>query len=70
MFLDIIVYITGALGICFCILCLACGLFYLAELIEEYTKTTKKILSGVIIVTKQPLSNLDSNHCVYSFMVV
>eukprot|EP00736_Rhodelphis_marinus_P002552 Rmarinus@m.8400 len=47
-FFTLLVYASGYLAFAFGVLCLACGLYYLAELIEEYTALTKKILTYTI----------------------
>ncbi|PXF45167.1 hypothetical protein BWQ96_05068 [Gracilariopsis chorda] len=45
----ILVYISGYLFIVFAAICLACGLYYLVELAEEYTSFTKKLIrSGIL----------------------
>jgi|EP00908_Phaeocystis_cordata_P020962 glucose uptake protein GlcU len=44
------VYIAGYLLLIFVAICLACGLYFLAELAEEHIRLTKKLL-GVSIVT-------------------
>eukprot|EP00669_Euglena_mutabilis_P006732 TRINITY_DN2236_c0_g1_i1.p2 TRINITY_DN2236_c0_g1~~TRINITY_DN2236_c0_g1_i1.p2 ORF type:complete len:217 (+),score=92.80 TRINITY_DN2236_c0_g1_i1:76-726(+) len=38
------------LALCFAALCLACGFYYLAELSEEYTVLTRKILRTMVYV--------------------
>ncbi|KAJ3048348.1 erv26 super protein [Rhizophlyctis rosea] len=43
-FLGALSYIGAVFGLGFMTLCLACGLYYLAELVEEYTVATKKII--------------------------
>eukprot|EP00003_Mantamonas_plastica_P008924 TRINITY_DN1804_c0_g1_i3.p1 TRINITY_DN1804_c0_g1~~TRINITY_DN1804_c0_g1_i3.p1 ORF type:complete len:104 (-),score=5.53 TRINITY_DN1804_c0_g1_i3:62-373(-) len=35
----------------FATLCLACGLYYLAELVEEHTRMTKKVLRLLILIS-------------------
>ena len=47
-FSIILVYFGFYLFIVFLSLSIACGLYYLAELIEEYTVTTKRVLGYVI----------------------
>ena len=41
----------GSYGILFvfCTLCVACGLYYLAELVEEYTSLAKRVLRDLIL---------------------
>ncbi|RUS16610.1 transmembrane adaptor Erv26-domain-containing protein [Endogone sp. FLAS-F59071] len=43
-FLHILAYVGAVLAFIFVTLSLACGLYYLAELVEEYTVLTKKII--------------------------
>ncbi|KAI8578370.1 hypothetical protein K450DRAFT_247565 [Umbelopsis ramanniana AG] len=43
-FLHLVAYGATILAFCFVVLSLACGLYYLAELVEEYTVFTKKII--------------------------
>ncbi|KAL1521843.1 hypothetical protein AB1Y20_021494 [Prymnesium parvum] len=40
-----VVYVAGYLFLLFVAVCLACGLYYLAELAEEYTSLTRKLIS-------------------------
>lgn len=40
-----IVYVSGYLSLIFVAVCLACGLYYLAELAEEYTVLTKRLIT-------------------------
>ncbi|CAO3630961.1 unnamed protein product [Cunninghamella blakesleeana] len=49
-FLHIVAYGATALAFGFAILSLACGLYYLAELVEEYTVYTKKVIKTMTIV--------------------
>merc|ERR1711934_314861 len=44
MFFVGLVYISGYLFLVFIAICLACGLYYMAELAEEYPTLTKKII--------------------------
>eukprot|EP01102_Stenamoeba_stenopodia_P003034 TRINITY_DN12963_c0_g1_i1.p1 TRINITY_DN12963_c0_g1~~TRINITY_DN12963_c0_g1_i1.p1 ORF type:complete len:210 (-),score=21.47 TRINITY_DN12963_c0_g1_i1:26-655(-) len=46
--LTAVVYLSYAFLFCMATICLACGLYYLAELVEEYTIMTKKILRNTI----------------------
>eukprot|EP00735_Rhodelphis_limneticus_P001578 TRINITY_DN12221_c0_g1::TRINITY_DN12221_c0_g1_i1::g.13031::m.13031 TRINITY_DN12221_c0_g1::TRINITY_DN12221_c0_g1_i1::g.13031 ORF type:complete len:240 (+),score=21.33,sp/Q5BJW3/TX261_RAT/37.93/1e-31,Erv26/PF04148.8/3.7e-51,GATA/PF00320.22/0.4 TRINITY_DN12221_c0_g1_i1:63-722(+) len=48
-FFTILVYISAYFILVFIALCLACGLYYLAELVEEYTSLTKKIIRYTIL---------------------
>jgi len=41
-----IVYVSGYLFLMFAAVCLCCGLYYLAELVEEYTSTTRRLMYG------------------------
>ncbi|KAI9276509.1 transmembrane adaptor Erv26-domain-containing protein [Sporodiniella umbellata] len=43
-------YLATGLAFCFCIFSLACGLYYLAELVEEYSVYTKKIIKEMTYV--------------------
>lgn len=45
----LIVYISGYLFLLFAAICLACGLYYLVELTEEYTVLTKRIIRILIL---------------------
>mmetsp|Transcript_7209 Transcript_7209/g.44863 ORF Transcript_7209/g.44863 Transcript_7209/m.44863 type:complete len:240 (+) Transcript_7209:2753-3472(+) len=45
------VYASGYLGIIFLSVCLAAGLYYLAELVEEYTRLAKKVIRYAIYST-------------------
>ena len=47
---NIITYVSLYLGLAFCALCLATGLYYLAELAEEYTVFTRKLLRYILLV--------------------
>ncbi|RUP44240.1 transmembrane adaptor Erv26-domain-containing protein [Jimgerdemannia flammicorona] len=52
-FLHFVAYAGAVLAFVFVTLSLACGLYYLAELVEEYTVLTKKIIkySTAVVVT-------------------
>lgn len=41
-----VVYVSGYLFLIFVAVCLACGLYYLAELVEEHTSLTRRIMYG------------------------
>merc|ERR1712216_196323 len=43
-----LVYVSGYLVLLFLAICMACGLYYMAELAEEYSRLTKKILTYCI----------------------
>ncbi|KAF9098940.1 erv26 super protein [Mortierella sp. GBA35] len=47
--LTLISYAGAAIAFVFATLSLACGLYYLAELVEEYTVLTKKIIKGLTL---------------------
>lgn len=49
MFGTLLVYISWAVLFLFAVVCLACGLYYLAELVEEYTTLTKRVLRVAIV---------------------
>jgi Transmembrane adaptor Erv26 len=44
----LLVYVSGYMFLVFAAVCLACGLYYLVELAEEYTTLTKRIIRYVI----------------------
>ncbi|KAI7847673.1 transmembrane adaptor Erv26 [Circinella umbellata] len=48
-FLHLIAYAATVLAFCFVVLSLACGLYYLAELVEEYTVYTRKVIKGMTV---------------------
>jgi hypothetical protein len=48
MFFGPLVYVSGYLVLLFLAICMACGLYYMAELAEEYSRLTKKILTYCI----------------------
>ncbi|KAF8939938.1 transmembrane adaptor Erv26-domain-containing protein [Dissophora ornata] len=48
--LTLISYAGSGIAFVFSTLSLACGLYYLAELVEEYTVLTKKIIKGLTLV--------------------
>ncbi|XP_055383402.1 protein TEX261 [Condylostylus longicornis] len=50
-FLYILSYISTIIQICFITIAIAAGLYYLAELVEEYTVIAKKIISWLVIFT-------------------
>ncbi|KAI7865514.1 transmembrane adaptor Erv26 [Spinellus fusiger] len=45
--LHFVAYGASALGLCFVVLSLACGLYYLTELVEEYTAYTRKVIKAM-----------------------
>eukprot|EP00188_Purpureofilum_apyrenoidigerum_P003512 Plantae.Rhodophyta-Purpureofilum_apyrenoidigerum.ctg36966.p1 GENE.Plantae.Rhodophyta-Purpureofilum_apyrenoidigerum.ctg36966~~Plantae.Rhodophyta-Purpureofilum_apyrenoidigerum.ctg36966.p1 ORF type:complete len:242 (+),score=43.95 Plantae.Rhodophyta-Purpureofilum_apyrenoidigerum.ctg36966:84-728(+) len=49
-FFVVLVYVSGYLFLLFAAVCLACGFYYLAELAEEYTSWTKKLLKVLVAV--------------------
>ncbi|KAI8089232.1 transmembrane adaptor Erv26-domain-containing protein [Halteromyces radiatus] len=49
-FLHLVAYGATGLAFCFLVLSLACGLYYLAELVEEYTVYTKKVIKVMTMV--------------------
>ncbi|KAG0337324.1 erv26 super protein [Podila horticola] len=49
MTLTLISYAGTGIAFLFSTLSLACGLYYLAELVEEYTVMTKKIIKGLTV---------------------
>ena len=48
---NIVVYTGGYLFLVFIAVCLATGLYYLAEMVEEYTRLTKKVLWWAIRIS-------------------
>jgi len=48
---NIVVYTGGYLFLVFIAVCLATGLYYLAEMVEEYTRVTKKVLAWGIKIS-------------------
>lgn len=46
----LIVYVSGYLFLLFAAICLACGLYYLIEIVEEYTSISKKLIRIAILV--------------------
>ncbi|KAI8146450.1 transmembrane adaptor Erv26-domain-containing protein [Fennellomyces sp. T-0311] len=48
-FLHLVAYGAVVLGFCFLVLSLACGLYYLAELVEEYTVYTRKVIKTMTV---------------------
>ncbi|XP_064465619.1 protein TEX261-like [Ornithodoros turicata] len=51
MFLYLLSWVAAAVEICFVVLALAAALYYLAELVEEFTVTTGKIIRILILIT-------------------
>ncbi|EFA76713.1 transmembrane protein [Heterostelium album PN500] len=49
MFLSLLVFMLYILGFLFGIICLACGLYYFAELVEEHASIAKRIIRYTII---------------------
>ncbi|GAQ92289.1 hypothetical protein KFL_009680010 [Klebsormidium nitens] len=47
---TLIVYVGGYLFLVFFAVCLATGLYYIAELVEEYTRLTKRVIGTAIKV--------------------
>ena len=48
---NLVVYAGGYLFLVFVAVCLATGLYYLAEMVEEYTRVTKRVLKISIQVS-------------------
>lgn len=46
----LIVYVSGYLFLLFAAICLACGLYYLIEIVEEFTSLSKKLIRSSILV--------------------
>lgn len=47
---TLVVYLGGYTFLVFLAVCLATGLYYLAELVEEYTMLTKKVIGYAVQV--------------------
>lgn len=50
-FLSLLSYFSLLVQICFVTVSIAAGLYYLAELVEEYTVTAKKVITWLVIGT-------------------
>jgi hypothetical protein len=50
-FMWLLSWISSVLQICFATLAIAAGLYYLAELVEEYTKYTAKVIKFLTVAT-------------------
>merc|ERR1719481_2114203 len=50
-FLYALSWLSTVLQICFVTMAIAAGLYYLAELVEEYTALTAKVIRWMIILT-------------------
>uniref|UniRef100_A0A182JWF3 Protein TEX261 n=1 Tax=Anopheles christyi TaxID=43041 RepID=A0A182JWF3_9DIPT len=50
-FLGLLSYVSLLVQICFVTVSIAAGLYYLAELVEEYTVIAKKVISWMVAVT-------------------
>ncbi|XP_052899367.1 protein TEX261 isoform X2 [Anopheles moucheti] len=50
-FLGLLSYVSLLVQICFATVSIAAGLYYLAELVEEYTVMAKKVISWMVGVT-------------------
>lgn len=48
-FLSLLSYVSLLVQICFVTVSIAAGLYYLAELVEEYTVVAKKVISWMVI---------------------
>eukprot|EP01118_Nematostelium_gracile_P012635 TRINITY_DN4645_c0_g1_i1.p1 TRINITY_DN4645_c0_g1~~TRINITY_DN4645_c0_g1_i1.p1 ORF type:complete len:212 (-),score=33.82 TRINITY_DN4645_c0_g1_i1:10-645(-) len=49
MILTLLAYLTYAFGFCFSTICLACGLYYVAEIAEEHTAIARRIIRYMIM---------------------
>ncbi len=54
--LHLLSYGTALFGAAFGTLCLACGLYYIAEFVEEYTVWTKRLIQRTTYVCSYSLS--------------
>ncbi|ORX83865.1 DUF396-domain-containing protein [Basidiobolus meristosporus CBS 931.73] len=50
MFMQLLSYLGLVLGFSLVVLSIACGLYYLSELVEEYTVVTKKLIKLITII--------------------
>ncbi|XP_044736054.1 protein TEX261 isoform X2 [Chrysoperla carnea] len=50
-FYLILTWLSFLIQLCFCTISLAAGLYYLAELVEEYTVIAKKSITAMILIT-------------------
>ncbi|KAK5583446.1 hypothetical protein RB653_005041 [Dictyostelium firmibasis] len=57
MFLSLLILLSYALGFVFCVVCLACGLYYFSELVEEHATVAKRwikytmwLVMGIIVL--------------------
>ena len=57
-FLYLLSWISTVLQICFVTLAIAAGLYYLAELVEEYTAMTAKVRIERYLILVISLSNI------------
>lgn len=48
-FLSLLSYVSLLVQICFVTVSIAAGLYYLAELVEEYTVTAKKVITWMVV---------------------
>ena len=55
---NVLVYTGGYLFLVFIAVCLATGLYYLAEIVEEYTRVTKKVLTWAIKISAVSYTHL------------
>jgi hypothetical protein len=51
MFFTLLTWVAGASAFVFLTLCLACGLFYVSEIVEEYTVQTKRFIKLMTVVS-------------------
>lgn len=51
MFLYLLSWVSSLIHVVFCTLSLAAGLYYIAEVVEEYTVVTAKVIRYIIYVT-------------------
>ncbi|OQR80243.1 protein TEX261 [Tropilaelaps mercedesae] len=51
MFLYVLSWFATALQLCFVVLCIASGLYYLAEIVEEFTAATARVIRYMIFST-------------------
>ena len=49
---QVSVYIAGYLLLIFVAICLACGLYFLAELAEEHTRLARKLIGFSIVLVR------------------
>lgn len=57
LMLYVLSYISLVVHVCFATVSFAAGLYYISELVEEYTETSKKIIKYLSLVSFLKLEN-------------